>query len=226
MSENTPIPEEEIQDNTLERIKENSAINMWGYSEKGIQAKQAAMTMLSTKNGMYARIPIICKADGCPYKESCMLLPYDLAPIGEYCPVEVAQVEKRCYEYYSDFDMDSGSFTDRCLVSEIVNCDVMLERTKALMANEQVPVIDVVTGISEQGTEYTHPEVSRYFDIWERLVERRNRLYSLMDATRKDKKTGNNSDGNKGNELLNLINAEGFDIVEERPAEFKDEKKE
>ena len=35
------------------------------------------MTMLSTKTGMYARIPLVCKANSCPYAEKCQLLNYN-----------------------------------------------------------------------------------------------------------------------------------------------------
>lgn len=216
LKENLP----EAPNSALERIKENAVTNMWGYSEKGLQAKQAAMAMLSTKNGMYARIPIVCKADECPYSESCALLPYDLAPQGECCPVEVAQIEQRCIEYYNNYDMDEGTFTDRCLVSEIVNADIMLERVKALMAKETVPVIDVIAGVSEQGDTYTRPEISRYFDIWDRLTRKRSELYSLMNGTRKDKKTGNNNGDENKKDLLTIINEADFERIEERPEEF------
>ena len=64
--------------------------NPWGYSNTGLEAKNAAMAMLSTKTGLYARIPIICKAENCPYKSSCMLLKYDMAPEGEKCAFETA----------------------------------------------------------------------------------------------------------------------------------------
>ncbi|MEG1494701.1 MAG: hypothetical protein RR406_00155 [Bacilli bacterium] len=65
---------------------ENNISNVWGHSPLGLEAKSAAMSMLSTKTGLYARVPITCKANGCPYEDSCALLPYGLAPLGEKCP--------------------------------------------------------------------------------------------------------------------------------------------
>ena len=45
---------------------ERNLTNMWGYSNVGIEAKRAAMSMLATKTGMYSRIPLVCKADNRP----------------------------------------------------------------------------------------------------------------------------------------------------------------
>ena len=56
---------EELQ-NKLDLFKESQA-NPWGYSPKGQVAKSAAMAMLSTKSGLYARIPITFKGHGFPY---------------------------------------------------------------------------------------------------------------------------------------------------------------
>ena len=92
---------------------ERNLRNMWGYSNVGLEAKRAAMSMLATKTGMYARIPLVCKAESCPYSESCNLLPYNLAPIGEPCPVETAQIELRYAGYDKDFDLDRVFYLKR-----------------------------------------------------------------------------------------------------------------
>lgn len=162
--------------------------NIWGFSSLGLQAKQAAMSMLSTKHGLYANIPIVCKADCCPYKTSCKLLDYGLAPIGEPCPTEVAQIEKRYLAYSEDFELDDANFTDNVIVNEIVQTDVMLERCKQLIQIEALPIQDVVVSISEDGTPITAPQVSKTIELNERLSRKRNELLSLMKATRKDKK--------------------------------------
>ncbi|MED1125309.1 hypothetical protein [Bacillus atrophaeus] len=202
---------------------ESNIRNLWGHSEVGVQAKQAAMTMLSTKTGMYAKIPILCKADSCPYAESCPLLAYDLAPLGEFCPIETAQIELRYEGYSKDFDLEYASFTDKAIVSEIINADIMMERCKAMMAKEGVPVTEVVAGIAENGEIYTRPEVSKYWDAYEKAQKKRNEAYQLMMATRRDKK----DDGNKSKSLTEIIAdavTEGqFVEVEERPDKFKGE---
>jgi hypothetical protein len=140
------------------------ANNVWGYSELGLQAKGAAMSAIATKTGLYARIPLICKADNCPYADSCQLLGYNLAPQGEACPVETAQIEFRFLGYAQDFNLDKASFTDKNLVSELINLDIMIERCKALIAKQEVPVVDVVAGVGENGQEYYRPEVSKYWE--------------------------------------------------------------
>lgn len=196
--------------------------NLWGHSELGLEAKKAAMTMLSTKTGMYAKIPILCKADACPYAESCPLLPYGLAPEGEFCPIETAQIELRFSSYAKDFDYDDASFTDKCIISEIVNCDIMMERCKALMAKEGVPVSDVVAGVSDSGEVYYRPEVSKFWEAYEKVSKKRDQSYQLMMATRRDKKGSNENQDKSITEIIAEAVIDGsFTDVEERPEEFK-----
>ena len=199
-------------------VLEKNINNLWGYSAAGLESKKAAMTMLSTKTGMYARIPIVCKGDGCPYAESCQLLPHNLAPYAEYCPIETTQIEYRFQGYAQDFGIDNASFTDKCLISEIINCDIMMERCIALMAKEGTPVVDIVAGISEHGDEILQPEVSKYWEAYERAVKKRNEAYNLMMATRKDKK--NDEKDNKSlSQILSEAVSENEFVIEHQPKE-------
>lgn len=160
------------------------ANNPWGLSPKAMTAKQAAMRQLSTKSGLYASVPITCKGDACPYSESCRLLPYDLAPEGEYCPVEIARVEHLAVGYYSDFDIDDMSMTDKSLLDEVIFLDVMLERCRALLSKEGTPVTDILIGMTERGEEIRQPNVSRAWEAYEKITKRKDQKLQLLAQTR------------------------------------------
>ena len=163
------------------------------------------MAMLSTKTGMYAKIPLICKSRQCPYSDTCKLLAYDLAPEGEYCPLETAMIEKSACSYAQDIDIDSTSFTDRTLLNEIIGYDIMLERCRALMAKEGTPVIEITTGITELGDEIKQPTVSKAWEAYERISKKRNEVYQLMMLTRKDNKNNNQENQQSMSEILSTL---------------------
>lgn len=174
--------------NNIEELQASVVSNVWGHSDMALQVKRAAMSMLATKHGLYTKIPISCKGDECPYRRTCPALKHGAAPEGEICPIEAALIEQKYEGYNSDFNLDEASFTDRSIVSEIINLDIQLERCKELMGAEGVPVVDVVAGVDESGTPIYRPEVSKFQEAYERALEKRNKLYSLMEATRKDRK--------------------------------------
>lgn len=201
-----------------ERLEANIS-NIWGHSIVGFEAKKAAMSMLSTKSGLYAKIPITCKAHQCPYADSCVLLDAGLATQGEKCPWETALIETRYAAYVKDYNLDESSFTDRTLISELVNIDVMLERTKALLAKEQVPITEVVAGMTESGEEFTRPEVSKAYELYERNLNRKERILDSMLGTRKSKKGQQSDDTSDINVLLDAMNQEFLE--EQRPSDLQ-----
>lgn len=208
------------ENNSIAELHQNLVSNVWGHTDMALEAKRVAMSMLATKHGLYAKIPISCKADECPYRASCLILKYGIAPEGEICPMEAAQIETRYEGYNQDFNLDESSFTDRNIVSEIINLDIQIERCKALMAVEGVPVVDVIVGVDENtGTPLYRPEVSKFQDAYERLLERRNKLYSLMEATRKDRKDDVQEVQNIDSIIAAALTKQANDefIIEERP---------
>lgn len=183
--------------------------NPWGLSMKGQTAAEAARKMITIKHGLHSRIPITCKGDSCPYSTTCQLLPYDLAPVGEYCPREIAMVEALVQGYYSDFELDEMSFTDRSLVNEIVFLDIMLERCKGIMAKEGVPVSEVVIGLSEHGDEIRQEQVSKAWEAYEKITKRKDQKLQLLARTR------NVTDHTKEEEKVSIMQVIAQNITEE-----------
>lgn len=206
------VSERAIAKSDRERFEQSLlARGPWGYTERALEAKKAAMTMLSTKTGMFARIPILCKADSCPYSETCPLLPYDLAPLGEKCPIETAQLETNAAKYAEEIGYDDSSWTDIQLLNSILGYDVMLERCRALMAKEGTPVIEIVAGVSDKGDEIKQPAVSKAWEAYEKIVKKRNEAYQLMMMTRKDKKKDGDDEADSLQEMLtNVLNSDDF----------------
>lgn len=206
----TDIEDEQTKENGNKLMTMIKKIdNPWGLTPKALTAKKAALAMIATKNGMYARVPLVCKAEGCPYSDSCMLLAYDMAPEGEYCPTEIAQIEKRSAGYSQDIDYDSASFTDKNLLSELVTLDIMLERCKALISREGTPVIDIAIGIDNEGNEIRQPTVSKSWEAYEKISKKRDSVYQLLMLTRKDKKSDDSDDSISTSQMLRDVISSG-----------------
>ena len=206
----TDIEDEQTKENGNKLMTMIKKIdNPWGLTPKALTAKKAALAMIATKNGMYARVPLVCKAEGCPYSDSCMLLAYDMAPEGEYCPTEIAQIEIRSAGYSQDIDYDSASFTDKNLLSELVTLDIMLERCKALISREGTPVIDIAIGIDNEGNEIRQPTVYKSWEAYEKISKKRDSVYQLLMLTRKDKKSDDSDDSISTSQMLRDVISSG-----------------
>ena len=211
------LVEAEELENKLELFKK-SQDNPWGYSQKGQVAKSAAMSMLSTKSGLYARIPITCKGSGCPYSETCALLEAGLEPYGEKCAIETELIDRAFQGYQYDFGLDeNASYTDLNIIKNIISCDVMMERAQALIAQEGSAIEETYAGSNEKsGEDFYNRDISKALELFERHEKQRSRLYDMMLATRKSKAAAKQADSNSVNDMM--MAALSMDIeYEEKP---------
>lgn len=197
------LAEAEELENKLAMFKE-SQTNPWGYSPKGQVAKSAAMAMLSTKSGLYARIPITCKGCGCPYSETCELLKAGLEPVGEKCAIETELIDRAFEGYKYDFGLDdNANYTDLNIIKNIITCDVMLERAQALMAQEGSAISETYAGSNEKtGEDFYNKDISKALELYERHEKQRSRLYDMMLATRKSKAQAKQANENSVNDMM------------------------
>lgn len=198
------VEAEQNYNHMMARIKNN----VWNHSKTGLMGVKAAMQMVSTKTGLYARIPIFCKGDDCPYVEGCVNWEEGMAVKGEACPVEVALLGEKLKQYANQFDLyddNKSSPTDWALVEEIILMEINMRRCQALMSKEINPIQMMTVGVSENGDEIRQPQVSKVLEAYERFSKKRNADLNMMMATRKD---------NKRDDTLN--NQESYmDIIDE-----------
>ena len=212
--------EKHVSECAMRRAQLESAMNSdnpWNRSELGLEAERAAMAMLSTKHGLYAKVPITCKGESCPYAFQCELLKYQLAPVGERCPLETARMSEEYAGYAQEFNIDKASQTDKTLISEIISMDILLDRCQTLMAKEGTPVIDILAGISDSGEEIMQPAVSKAWEAFQAISKRRNDNMQLMMATRRDHKNDPDTEQKQTDILAEVISDPDFDKVETKP---------
>lgn len=191
--------------------------NPWGYSEGALESKKAAMTMLSTKTGLYSRIPIVCKGCNCPYGATCGLLEFGLDVVGERCPLETTMIEQKLANYSREFDLDESSYTDWTMVKELINAEIMIERCMALMSQDGTAIEEIFIGTSESTeTDYFRRDISKVQELYERNLKIKERILDTMMATRKAKSRIKGDDGSAEANILDNIWDMDF-VEDEKP---------
>jgi hypothetical protein len=159
----------------------------WKLSERGREAIQLAVGMSHTKHGLYASIPMLCKADACPYAAVCPLVEMQKAPEGERCPLEIAMILKKYDEYSDEFGIDESNVVDMSLVKDLIDYDIQLFRAENKIAVQGDFVEDVVVTVTEGGEAITAPQLSKATEYKDKVMTKRFKILELMNSTRKDK---------------------------------------
>lgn len=159
----------------------------WKLSDKGREAIQLAVGMSHTKHGLYASIPMLCKAEECPYAAVCPLVEMGKAPKGERCPLEIAMILKKYEEYSREFGIDDNNVVDMSLVKDLIDYDVQLFRAENKIAVQGDFVEDVVVTVTEGGEAITAPQLSKATEYKDKIMTKRFKILELMNSTRKDK---------------------------------------
>ena len=162
----------------------------WKLSNTGMKAVNAAIAMAATKHGLYASIPMLCKADECPYAEVCPLIEMELAPHGERCPLEIARIIQKYEDYTRELHIDTekGNIIDLTLIKDLIDLDIQITRADNKLAIDGDFIQDNVVGISEHtGEAITTPAIHKAVEYKDKLLKKRHDVLQLLHSTRKDK---------------------------------------
>lgn len=162
----------------------------WTTNPEAVQAIEIAKRLRNTKHGMYASVPIICKAEACPYAESCELQQMEIAPYKEKCPMEIAAIEDLFQRYCEDMNInpeDPRQQVDSIMVKEVVDLDISMLRCDKKIAISADYIIDNVVGVSDEGEAITRQELHPLTEYKEKLRAQKYKTLNLLNSTRKDK---------------------------------------
>lgn len=199
----------------LTDIQELHDKGVWQLSEEGREAKAIAAHLNNMKNGLYASIPIRCKADGCPYKDSCQLFQMDKAPEGELCPIEISTIEQLAERYMEELDVDPNDMIDISMIRDVIDSDISIMRCNKKLATDADVVQQVIAGVSEDGNAFFRPEVHKAYDLQMKLIKQRRKLLQDLHATRKEK--AKNDEGENFDPSVYIAN------LKKKAEKFKDE---
>lgn len=160
----------------------------WKLSQKGIEAIQHGVAMHKTKHGMYASIPMVCKAEKCQYADICPLVEMSAAPEGERCPLEISLILTSFEDYKTSLSVDPNNIVDMGLVKDLIDCDVQIMRAENKMAVDGDFIEEAVIGIDDEtGDPIVQKRISQASDYKERIISKKHKILTLFNSTRKDK---------------------------------------
>ena len=161
-----------------------------------------AIEVIGLKHGMSAHIPIICRADECPYREVCLIDPLYIKK-GARCPTEIAVIMDRFDKYCRELEIFENNEVDMSLVREIIDIEVGILRADGLIAIDGNMIEEAAIGIDKQGREVTRREAHPMLEMKNSLRKERHRILNLLNSTRKDRSQGRANDpSSKAVELL------------------------
>lgn len=168
-------------------LKELANIRTDVYPEDWSEAKKAKAMALVPPNklrtALYSSIPMICRAEKCPYAEICELQKQDLAPRGSSCPYELSYVKQFMDEYIRQLGVDPEDLIEISMVRDLVDQEIQQHRTTWLLSMEHW-IQDNVVGFSHDGEPVTAKQLHLAVEFQDRLFKRKKDLRNQLLATR------------------------------------------
>lgn len=177
------------------------------------QAKKVSMAMKAMSTGLTASIPLICTGPDCPFKATCPYMLANQPPIGRSCLVEKQLINYWTQQYVEEFQVNFNSPTELRMVAELAEFDIYELRITKYLAEKHPTLLQDVISVDKQGNEIANLEISKAFDLKEKIKRNRMKVLEALMATRKDKVkimsevVSGNSTANKLDELKKKIDS-------------------
>lgn len=173
---------------------------MWGIKPTVAKEIKNISHVYSSKHGMFATIPIICKGVECKYKDTCMVS-IGQRIVGQRCPMEIATILSRFEQWCMHFDIDVSQdrinpkdLVDVTLIKDLVNVEVQILRAENKIALNGDFMAETLLDIDKKCKPYFGEVVSPEANWLITLQTRKDKILNQLNATRKDKSNAKNKD--------------------------------
>ena len=197
MGTNVNKPMDYNNDNTLPDLANKTGMEitttMWGVDPAVIKEIGNMNRVYTSKHGMFASVPIICKGPDCAYKDVCMVS-QGQRTIGHRCPMEIAAILSRYEQWCMHFEIstaqdviDSKDLVDATLIKDLVNIEVQMLRAENKIALNGDIMADTLLDIDKKCQPYYGKIVAPEVEFLMTLQDRKVKILNQLNATRKDK---------------------------------------
>ena len=157
-------------DNSLPDLSKSSGGDittaMWGMSTALIQEIINMNKVYSSKHGLFASVPIICKNQDCVYKNVCMVSPSQRI-VGHRCPMEISAIMSRYELWCRHFGLDTSTdvidtkdLVDATLIKDLVNVEIQMIRAENKIALSGDFMADTLLDIDKKCKPYFGKDIS------------------------------------------------------------------
>lgn len=184
-------------DNTLPDLSNKTGMEittaMWGVDPAVIKEIGNMNRVYSSKHGMFASVPIICRGGDCAYKDVCMVSQTQRI-VGHRCPMEIAAILSRYEQWCMHFEIntvqdmiDSKDLVDATLIKDLVNVEVQMLRAENKIALNGDIMSKTLLDIDKKCQPYYGTIVSPETEFLMTLQDKKIKILNQLNATRKDK---------------------------------------
>lgn len=166
---------------------------MWGISPAVVKEIGNMNRVYSSKHGMFASVPIMCRGADCAYKDVCMVSQAQRI-VGNRCPMEISAILSRYEQWCTHFDIntvgdviDSKDLVDATLIKDLVNIEVQMLRVENKIALNGDFMTDTLLDIDKKCQPYYGKIVAPETEFLMTLQDRKIKILNQLNATRKDK---------------------------------------
>lgn len=220
-----------------EKVDDNAAMSsMWNLNNAIIQEINNVNKIYASKHGMFASVPIICKAQDCVFKDTCIINP-SLRIYGQRCPAEISAIITRYSYWCAHFDIDitedvieDKNLVDASLIRDLINIEVQMMRAENKVAMSGDFMAKVLLDIDKKCKPYWGEDISPESNFLLSLQDKKIKILNQLNSTRKDKAADKNHASNPSEaaikifqEMQNAIKEKNIiDIDEMEFSEYKE----
>lgn len=211
------------KDEFLEILEKKRPDLMYPEAWNEDKVKLADDTLAAVKpiNYMMASIPMICKGDRCPQKESCELYKKGIPPVGKKCPYEIILIQSFKDALVESLGINQDDFTEMSQLRAMIDQEIQYIRKSNYLAEEGF-IMENVVGISDAGEPITKKELSLAVELEDRIHKRLKDYRSQLLATREARQKVLQGDINSAKSVASIL-AKIKEVNEVKELEMKKE---